>query len=338
MSTISQLSTETEKPKPAGAGGDRVRNLLARQELTLLLVILLVGVLGTLGSPLFLTPSNILQILEGSVIYFVIACGSALLVIGGGLDFSVGAVFTLGGLLTAQLLASGVNVAVAIAGGLAASVIVGLVNYAVITYWHVPPIIATLGTFYILIDITTQMTGGLDVVPLPYEFQLIAQSKIAGIPMTIIFAIVVGIVTWFMLERTGFGVNVRALGGNRNAAIGNGLRVRRLDMLVYSAAALTAGAAGILYASRVGSGQVAAGGAATTLTVITAVLIGGVSLAGGLGSIQGVAVGAVLLSLISNALILTHVPPTYNSLIIGTILIAAVALDYLRRQRLYRRR
>jgi ribose transport system permease protein len=316
----------------------RIRDMLARQELTLLLVIVFVGVLAAAGSPMFLTPSNVLQILEGSVIYFVIACGSALLVIGGGLDFSVGAVFTLGGLLTAQLLASGVPVALAIAGGLGASVVVGLANYVVITYWHVPPIIATLGTFYILVGITTQMTNGLDVVPLPFEFQLPAQSKVAGVPTTILFAVLMGIVTWFVLERTRFGVNVRALGGNRGAAVGNGLRVRRLDLLIYTSAAVTAGAAGILYASRVGSGQVAAGGAATTLTVITAVLIGGVSLAGGLGSIGGVALGALLLSLINNALVLTHIPPTFNSLIIGAILIAAVAFDYVRRQRLYKRR
>lgn len=339
MTTITRLGASRDRTTPdIQERGSKFRGVLARQETSLLLVVLLVGLLATIGSPQFLTPSNILQILEGSVIYFVIACGSALLIIGGGLDFSVGAVFTLGGLLTAQLLASGVNVGLAIVAGLLACAVLGLFNFVVITYWHVPPIIATLGTFYILVGITTQMTNGLDVVPLPYEFQLLAQSKLAGVPTTIIFAIILGLVTWFVLEYTTFGVNIRALGGNRAAAVGNGLAVRRLDLLVYTIAAVTAGAAGILYASRVGSGQVAAGGAATTLTVITAVLIGGVSLAGGLGSIQGVAIGSVLLSLINNALVLTHVPPTYNSLIIGAILIAAVALDYVRRQRLYRRR
>jgi ribose/xylose/arabinose/galactoside ABC-type transport system permease subunit len=208
----------------------------------------------------------------------------------------------------------------------------------VITFWHVPPIIGTLGVFYVLIGITTQLTGGLDVVPLPYDFEVIAQTRLAGVPMTVVFALLIGLVTWFVLEHTSFGVNVRALGGNRTAAVGNGLAVKRLDLLIYAAAATTAGVAGILYASRVGSGQVAAGGATSTLTVVTAVLIGGVSLQGGLGTIQGVAIGSVLLSLIDNALVLMNVPPTYNSLIIGAILVAAVALDYLRRQRLYRRR
>jgi ribose transport system permease protein len=107
---------------------------------------------------------------------------------------------------------------------------------------------------------------------------------------------------------------------------------------VYTAAAVTAGAAGILYAASVGSGQVNAGGANLTLDVVTAVLIGGVSLHGGLGTIQGVAIGSVLLSLIANALVLTGIPPTYDTIVIGAILIAAVGLDHLRRERLYRKR
>lgn len=327
--------------RPRSADADRpsiIGRLFARQEVTLLLVVGVIMVAASLRSPTFFTATNLTQVLEGAVIYFVVACGSALLVIGGGLDFSVGAAFTFGGLLTALLISSGVPIAAAIALGLVACLAVGAVNYAIITYWHVPPIIATLGVFYALVGITTQMTGGLDVVPLPREFEAIAQSRIAGVPSTIIIAVLVGIAAWFILEHTPFGTNVRALGGNRLAAVGNGLSVRRLDLVIYCGAAGTAGLAGVLYASRVGSGQVAAGGATLTLTVITAVLIGGVSLQGGLGSIQGVAVGSVLLSLIDNALVHSQIPPANNSLIVGGILVVAVAFDYLRRQRLFRKR
>ena len=98
----------------------------------------------------------------------------------------------------------------------------------------------------------------------------------------------------------------------------------------------TAALAGIIYAARVGSGQVSAGGANVTLSVVTAVLIGGISLLGGLGSITGVAVGAILLSEIDNALIVAAVPPQYNTIVVGVILIAAVAVDHVRRERLYR--
>lgn len=151
-------------------------------------------------------------------------------------------------------------------------------------------------------------------------------------------AVVVGVVTWFALEHTRFGVNIRALGGNRAAAVANGLHVKKLDLALYAIAAVTGGIAGLLYSARVGAGQVEAGGSATTLVVVTAVLIGGVSLLGGLGNITGVAIGAVLLSLIDNALIVSRIPPQFNNIVVGAILVCAVAVDHLRRQQLYERR
>ncbi len=154
----------------------------------------------------------------------------------------------------------------------------------------------------------------------------------------VLIAVAVGVLFWFLLERTRFGVNVRALGGNRQAAVGNGLRVFRLDLALYVIAAATAALAGVVYSAQVGAGQVTAGGTSTTLNAVTAVLIGGVSLMGGMGSVQGVAVGAVLLSLIDNALVLTGIPPQYNSIVIGAILVSAVAVDHLRRARIYRKR
>jgi len=338
MTTLKKVTRRETHPAAAKGQVGIVRRVLARQEVSLLLVVVAIGVATTIKAPAFFTHENLQQVLEASVTYFVIGCGSALLVIGGGLDFSVGASFTLGGLVTAKLLSMGFAWPLAVPLGLAACLIVGLVNFGIIAYWHVPPIIATLGTFYGITGLTTLITSGIDVVPLPVDFQALAQSQVFGIPNTIIFAIALGIITWFVLEHTSFGVNIRALGGNRVAAVGNGLPVIRLDVLLYAAAGVAAGAAGIIYASRVGSGQVNAGGATATLSVITAVLIGGVSLLGGLGSIQGVAVGSVLLSMIDNALVLTGIPPTYNSIIIGAILIGAVALDHLRRERLYRKR
>lgn len=348
------MSTSVDRrPSSSPSGGDAhdgsaapghhdgrawLRTVVGRQEISLLVVLVAIGVAASMKSPAFFTSANLLQVVEGSVWYFIIACGSALLVVGGGLDFSVGAAFTFGGLLTSQLLAAGLPWPAAVVLGLAGCVVVGAVNHAVITYWHVPPIIATLGVFYVLLGVTTIMTSGLDIVPLPDTFQDIAQSKVLGVPSPIVVAAVVGLVTWFVLEHTPFGVNVRALGGNRQAAVGNGLPTVRIDLALYVMAAVTAGGAGILYASRVGSGQVNAGGASMTLSVITAVLIGGVSLLGGLGTIQGVVVGSLLLSLIDNALVLTEIPPTLNTIVVGSILVAAVALDHLRREHLYRRR
>jgi ribose transport system permease protein len=318
--------------------GDWLRGVIARQETTLVLVILAIGAAAAMRSNLFLSEDNIAEIFRSSVIYFVMGCGAALLIIGGGLDFSAGAVFTLSALMSSKMLVSSVPWPVAILGGLALAGAIGVLNHLVITYWHVPPIIATLGVFYMLTGVDNLVTDGNDVLPLPQVVQNIGQGSILGIPNVVLIAIAVGIAFWFLLEWTRFGINVRALGGNREAAVANGLRVTRIDLALYVLAAVTAGLAGVIYSARVGAGQVTAGGTGTTLIVITAVLIGGVSLMGGMGSIQGVAIGAVLLSLIDNALVLTEIPPQYNSIVIGAILVSAVAVDHVRRERIFRKR
>jgi ribose transport system permease protein len=314
-----------------------LRSLLVRQESTLLLVILAVGAFATYRNPVFTSTNNLTDIGRATVIYFVMACGAGLLMIGGGLDFSVGNIFTMGGITCAWMLVHGVSWPFAVLLAIAAGVGIGIVNNAIISYLHVPPIIATLGTFFILDGVAVQVTHGTDILPLPAGFQHLGQGDVVGVPYIVLYAIAVGIAFWFALEMTPFGVNVRALGGNRQAAIANGLRVGRLDHALYILSGTTAAFAGVIYAARVGSGQVEAGGASTTLTVVTAALIGGISLFGGLGSITGVAVGALLLSEIDNALVVARIPPQYNSIVVGTILISAVAVDHLRRKRLYRR-
>ncbi|MGW3654884.1 ABC transporter permease [Streptomyces sp. NPDC005151] len=336
--TTSTNPTTRERHTDHGDRESLLTKILVRQETTLLLVILAVGAVATSRNGLFLTNANLTEVLRNSVIYFVMACGAALLIIGGGLDFSAGAIFTLGALATCKLMVNGTPWPLAVLIGLALCCAVGVVNFAIITYLHVPPIIATLGTSYILTGIDNLVTGGNDVLPLPTAFQRIGQGSIAGIPNIVLIAIVVGVVFWFLLEHSRFGVNVRALGGNRQAAVGNGLRVFRLDLALYVVAAATAALAGMLYSARVGAGQVTAGGTSTTLIAITAVLIGGVSLMGGMGNIQGVAIGAVLLSLVDNALVLSKIPPQYNTIVVGGILVCAVALDYLRRSRIFRKR
>jgi ribose transport system permease protein len=327
-----------DKSPTEGTGAGRAWSLLLRQETTLLAVIVVIGALTAAKNSTFLDIDNLTEILRSSVIYFVAGCGTALLVVGGGLDFSIGAAFALTGLTSAIVMEDGVWWPLALLFGLVIAALMGALNHAVITYLHVPPIIATLGTFFVVVGLNGQLTDGVDVVDLPHGFLVFGQGSLAGISFVIWYAVAVGVVFWFLLEHTRFGVNVRALGGNRQAAIGNGIRVVRVDFVLYVLGALTAGTAGIIYAARVGAGQVEAGGSATTLTVITAVLIGGVSLLGGLGTITGVAAGAVLLSLIDNALVLAAIPPQYNTIIVGTLLIAAVAVDHLRRQQLYKRR
>ncbi|MDR7188215.1 ribose transport system permease protein [Microbacterium sp. BE35] len=338
MSITLNPAPETEKEAADNRGARIVRAVLLRQETWLLAVVLLIAVLTTLKNPNFLDPANVTEILRSSVIFFIMGCGAALLVIGGGLDFSVGAVFTISALVGTSLIAQGVWIPIGILAAIAVGALAGIVNHLVVTYWHVPPIIATLGTFFIALGLSALITGGNDVVPLPADFLRLGQGSFLFVPNVIWYALIVGAICWFVLERTRFGVNVRAVGGNRQAAIGNGLKVVRIDLTLYVVAGVTAAIAGMIYSARVGAGQVEAGGAPVTLVVVTSVLIGGVSLLGGLGTITGVAVGAVLLSTIDNALVVAQIPPQFNNIIVGAILIGAVAVDYLRRKQLYKPR
>ena len=330
------MTTMTQQQQSSNASS-RAAELLLRPETTLILLIVVIGIATALKNDNFLNAGNLTDIARAAVIYFVMACGASLLMIGGGLDFSVGAVFTLGGLTAAWLMAvAGLPWPLAVVGGLLAGALAGYVNSQVIERLHVPPIIATLGTYFIYTGLCVQVTGGQDIVPLPREFQWLGQGAIFGIPYVVAYAVVIGLVFWFVLERTPLGVEVRAVGGNRKAAAANGLRVKRIETVLYVLGGLTAALAGIIYAARVGSGQVSAGGSGVTLSVVTAALIGGISLLGGLGGITGVALGAILLSEIDNALIVAAVPPQYNTIVVGVILIAAVAVDHVRRERLYR--
>jgi ribose transport system permease protein len=282
------------------------RRLLARQELTLVAVLILVGVLATLRNSAFGASDNLLEVIRAAVVTFIVACPLTLVTIGGGFDFSVGSVFTLGGVSAAYFMTHGILWPLAVLLAIAVGAAVGAVNAVAIDRLRVPPIITTLGT-----------------------------GSALGVPNVIIAGVLVGSAYHLVLERTRFGYNVRSIGGNRLAATENGIAVRRVDTWLYVGAGSLAALAGIVYAARTGSGQVSAGGASVTLTAISAVLIGGTSLFGGLGTITGTALGAILFAEIDNALAVAGIDALYSNMIIGGILVLAVAADSLRRGRMF---
>jgi ribose transport system permease protein len=314
-----------------------IARIIRRQEFTLIVVVILIGAGSAALNPIFISPDNLIELARATVIYFIMACGATLITIGGGLDFSVGSVFTLGGIAAAWAMSIGVPWPLAIAFGLIAGGIVGFVNAIVIEKLGVPPIITTLGTFYIISGFIVIFSGGNDIVGLSATFELLGQGAIFGIPFVVVYAVIVGVIFWIVLEKTRFGYNIRAIGGNRVAAIANGISVTSINRWLYVIGGVLAALGGIIYTARTGSGQVSAGGAAVTLEVTSAVLIGGTSLFGGLGTITGTAIGAVLFAEIDNGLALSNIPPLYLNIIVGSILILAVAADYLRRKRLYRK-
>lgn len=313
-----------------------VRRALARSELTLLGVLVLVGIAASLRNPAFGSSDNLIEVLRAAVVTFIVACPLTLITIGGGFDFSVGSVFTLGGVSAAWFMTTGgITWPVAILLGVAVGGVVGVVNALIIQVLNVPPIITTLGTFFFVGGVVVLFTGGTDISPLPTQFNTLGTGSTVGVPNVIIVGVAVGIIYHVVLQWTRFGYGVRALGGGRLAATENGIPTRRMDIWLYLGGGALAAFAGIVYSARTGSGQVSAGGASITLTAISAVLIGGTSLFGGLGTVAGTALGAVLFAEIDNALAVANIDALYSNMIIGAILVLAVAVDSLRRKRMF---
>lgn len=313
---------------------ERVSELLGRQETTLIAVIVLIGLAAGIRNSVFLSVNNLLELGRATVVYFVIACPLTLVVIAGGFDFSIGSVFTLGGVAAAWGMTSGHMVwPIAVLVGIAAGGVVGLVNAFVINRLDVPPIITTLGTFYFVSGFIVVFSGGNDIEGLPNSFVNLGTGSFLGVPDLIYYGAIVGVIYYVLLEHTRFGYNVKAVGGNRLAAVENGISAVRIDRWLYVGVAAVAALAGIIYTARTASGQVGAGGAPVTLEVVSAVLIGGTSLFGGIGTITGSLLGAILFAEIDNALALTNINSLYENMIVGTLIVLAVAADSFRRRR-----
>jgi len=339
---VSQSGTAPPRTdgRTSGIGSERQRAGLAlnryTQQVGLVAVVVLLGVVFTAINSDFASPENLIDLFRAVTLYFIVACASTLVLVGGGLDFSIGAVYALGAVVAGLLITGGVPWPVAILGGIGVGVLAGTINAAVSVYLHVPPLIATLGMFFVAGGIAVVLTGGTDVYGFPDDFINIGAGDLGGIPFLIFYAIGIGILFHVILETTVFGYNIRAIGGNRAAAGANGIRVARMDIALYAISGAVAALAGILGAARLSTASPAAGGASLTFQVITAVIIGGTSLFGGIGTIAGSALGAILFAEISNGLQVINVNALYQNIFVGVILVAAVAIDQYRRRRRFR--
>jgi ribose transport system permease protein len=300
----------------------------------LITAIVAVGTAAEISSPVFLTTANVVEILRATSTYFIVACPVAMLMIAGGLDFSVGATFSVGAIIAATAMTHGVPWPVAIAVGITVGAATGLVGGGIVVAFAVPPMIATLSVFFVATGLVSVSAPSL-IAPLPDGFVAIGQGDLLGVPLLVWYALAVGALSWTTLEWTKFGYRLRAIGGHRAAAHANGVPASRVELTAYALCGGTAALAGILYAARTSAAQPSAGGYLVTLQVLTIVLVGGVSLSGGIGSIGGVALGSVLVSELQNALGVSAIDPLWSDVFIGAVLAVTVAADGVRRRRRY---
>jgi len=297
-----------------------------------LLAVALIATGLALTTEAFFTAPNLLNILRQASLTFLIASGLTLTILTGGLDLSVGANVGLSACLAATVMKASGSIVLGAATGLAFGATVGIVNGLMVTVLKLPPFIATYGMLWTLNGVTYWFMGGETIHGFSPGFRALGSGYWLGIPVPIYvmaaFLAAGGIFTRY----TTFGHEVYAIGANREAARLSGVPVRSRLNLVYTLSGAMAGLAAIVYLARLNSAE-ADIGEALTLPAIAAVLIGGTSLFGGVGSLSGTLVGALTLTLVVNGMNLWAVDANWQPLVTGVIVILAVWIDVVTRQR-----
>ncbi|QIB70150.1 ribose ABC transporter permease [Aminipila butyrica] len=295
------------------------------------LIVLLILVLAmSLLSDKFFTWRNLLTVLRQTSINAVIATGMTFAILIGGIDLSVGSVLAICGAIAASLIASGTDLVLTILITLFLGLAIGVVNGLLISKGRLQPFIATLGTMTLLRGATLVYTqgrpigtsGGADSV----IFGKIGSGYIMGLPIPIYIMIVVFIIAYYILRHLRTGRYIYALGSNEEATVYSGIKTDKVKLFVYGASGMLAALAGILVTARLGSAQPTAG-AGYELDAIAAVVLGGTSMAGGVGTIGGTAIGALIIGILNNALNLLQVPSYYQDVAKGAVILFAVLLD-----------
>jgi ribose transport system permease protein len=291
----------------------------------LIVLLILFGAM-TLASDEFLTGDNLANLSRQVAVFGIIAVGQLLIILTAGIDLSVGSVLGLTGCITAELLVHGMGIVPAILVGLAAGAAIGVFNGTLVAYGKLPPFIVTLGMLGIARGAVLVLTDASTVQPLPDAFGNIANGNFLGLPNLLWMFAVVVIVASFVLRRTVFGRYIYAVGSNPESARLAGVPVNRVLVAVYMIGGLLAAVGGVLFTSRLNAG-IPTAGTGYELNAIAACVIGGASLFGAKGGAWGAAAGALIVGTLNNGGNLLAVNAFYLQIIIGVLILAAVAFD-----------
>lgn len=322
---------------------ERLTQQLALIGLLPVLLVLAVAFMAAF-EPRFFLVNNLFNVLRSTSFLAIIAAGQMMVLIVGGFDLSVGAVIALTSTVMASVMAAlsaampeqtGLVIAIGVLAALGCGVFIGLINGLCVAFLRVSPFMVTLGTLSIASGLALLLTQGIPVYGMPEVFvKEFGRALWAGLPATVYVTLIIIALVWFMQTRTTLGRYQYAVGGNLQAAIVSGVPATLHLVLAYVMCSVLAAMAGLLMTARLGSGQATMGGDVMMLQSIAAAVIAGVSLRGGIGRVELVALGALFLSILTNAMNLLRVDSKMQVVVLGFILVAAVALEeYARRRR-----
>ena len=302
-----------------------------------LIALLLLCLVLSILTDKFFTADNGLNVLRQVAVNICIATGMTLVVLTAGIDLSVGSVLALCGAVTAGLYKNGLQfpnadlfvgftMLGAVLAGLLLGSLLGWFNGFTVTKFNVPPFVATLAMLTIARGFTMLYTKGHPISNLGSDFAFIGSDSLVGIPVPVWIAILVVVVAVFITEKTKLGRYIYAIGGNEQAAKLSGINIKKVKMKVYAMAGALAALGGIIVTARLDSAQPNAG-MSYELDAIAAVVIGGTSLSGGKGSVWGTVMGAIIIGVLNNGLVLLNVSPFWQQVVKGGVILLAVIID-----------
>ncbi len=300
------------------------------------ILLLFIIVLTVIRPQSFPTVNNISNVLWSISVVGILVSGSIFVMLLGGIDLSVGSLMGLSAVVTVLIIRkfdySSEGVILGIAVALVVGISAGALHGFVVMIFHVPAFLVTFATQSIFLGISMVLTNNKILSCLgPAAFTNIGLGRVGPFTFPVYFMLIIAMISYYILNKTVFGRNVYAVGGNPEASIISGISVKKITLLSYMMSGLTAAIGGIVLASMTQQGMASTGSGYDT-EVITAAVIGGVSLAGGAGTIQGSIVGAMLVGLLNNGMNLMNVPSTNQGLVKGLVIIGAVALDVMHNQ------
>ncbi|HXA66463.1 MAG TPA: ABC transporter permease [Bryobacteraceae bacterium] len=302
------------------------------QRLLPFFTLLTLFIILSIASPNFLTSTNLSSVVRQTAVINIMALGMTVIIIAGGIDLSVGSILALAGLLGAMTMEK-YGIGWGMAAGMLVGMLCGLANGLMITSLRISPFIVTLGTMGIYRGFALIISKGLPVHEIPPSFSYLGEGTLLGVPFVLWILMLCAVVTHILLEHTRHGRYAFSIGSNPDAAFYAGVPVKFHTTVVYAGAGLLTGLSGMIEVSRLMTGQ-PTGGQGYELTAIAAVVIGGGSLRGGEGSVLGTLVGAFIMGLLANGSDLLGTNPYWQQVIIGAVIILAVAFDELRKRRL----
>lgn len=295
------------------------------------IILLIMCAILSLATDNFLTSKNLFSVARAFSYIAIMAIGECIVIITAGVDLSIGSIFGLAGVISAMAMSQwGTGVFLGIIIGVLSGLLFGAFNGFLIIKAKLPPFIATLGTLSVARGLCYVFTKGYPITALPKSYLLLGQGYIGPVPVPVIIMIVLAVVFSIYLNKTVTGRRIFAIGGNEEAARISGINTSKIKLIVYSISGALAAFAGIITASRLGLGQPTAG-ISYELDAVAAVIIGGASLSGGVGTMSGTVFGAAIMGVLRNALVLLNVSAYWQQVVIGMVIILAVAADQLRK-------